>query len=208
MVFIFLIANRLHAENIALRNERAALRVGTATGDAQVRPSVRDVAAQLLAAHKAVNPRMQNMVPIIAKYLGAQFADPSIFEPTSIDGLRANALIPLMELRLLATDYAEQAQGLQQTSDYYNITLHFDHALTYPMDLTSLKLFMAVVMETHPSALPATTFVIACNLLTTAWLNTVLCADETELPNTLPALAQLTSDFVQRFAPHDYSGNE
>jgi hypothetical protein len=65
--------------------------------------------------------------------------------------------------------------------------------------------FMDYVMGLPPLEVPDTTFLLACDVLTTAWMRCLFSSDAQALKTEYSSIELLTLDFVARFIPAELS---
>ncbi len=223
MVFIFIMANTMQVELNKFRPDpdmrvpdiRAPeMRVPDssslpAQGDVHVlRSTVRDVAAQFLHAYKSTHPSMKNLNAAIAKYVQRTFPDDSVFGPASISARRANVLTQLAELMIIAreqlqqnTESAKAGKVESLDADISRLTAKFDASLKFELDETGMIAFMDYVMGQPPLELADSTFVLACDVLATAWLRCLLSDGASVFAQEYANIDFVTKEFLARFMP-------
>jgi hypothetical protein len=221
MIFVFLIANHWHRRNTFMQNEAERLRIDLLALRQEVenlkqkqsinqqetmQDSVRDVAGQLLAAYKSTHPNIQNMNVTIAKYVERNFPDESIFHPASISVRRARAATQLVELVAIAKDQLQRNECLGNLqADVARLTAKFNASLKFELDEVGMVAFMDYVMGLPPLEVPDTTFLLACDVLTTAWMRCLFSSDTQALKAEYSVIELLTREFLARFIPTELS---
>lgn len=214
MLFVFFMANHWHnkqleakAENTSLRRELDALKRNQLFGQHETgQVSVRDVATQLVDSYKRTHPSMQNLNTVIAKYVERNFPDESTFNPSSISARRAKAATQLAELIFIAKDQlSRNAQSGNTHDDIARLTAKFDESLQFRLDETGMIAFMDYVMGQPPLEVSDTTFLLACDVLTTGWMRCLLSVDAASFQEEYSRLELMTREFVARFMPWDES---
>lgn len=231
MIFVFFIANHWHKRNAAMQLEVEALRadaealrrkveiLSRAQSESQSQPqpqsqsqsisksesvpeNVRDVANQLVSSYKNTHPNMKNLNLTMAKYVERIFPDDSMFNRTSISARRIQAGTELTELILIAKDQLRCNEAANNT--YFDLSLltgKFDASLKFELDEIGMIAFMDYVMGLPPLEVPDTTFLLACDVLTTAWMRCLFSSDIEMFKAEYSSIDLLTQEFVDRFIP-------
>jgi hypothetical protein len=220
MVFIFVMANTMQIELTKIGCGHAAppdIYSSAPTQDMShdqnlLRSTVRDVATQFAHAYKTTHPSMQNLNAVVAKYIQRSFPDERVFGPNSISGRRAHALTQLAELMMIAKDQLQQNAVLAQAGNAANLdvdmarlTAKFDASLKFNLDEIGMIAFMDYVMGQPPLELADSTFVLACDVLTTAWLRCLLSSSTRMFEEEYASIDFVTREFLTRFMPVDRS---
>jgi hypothetical protein len=213
MVFIFFMADYLQRHLTQLRTTIATLQNRVAQLDANrelgatdtaLRTTPRDVAKMMLDNYKATHPSMQNLSPVLAVYMQRNFPEDGTFGPTTISARKAKAVRQLAELVFLAKEVQQShAQLGHLFDDFDRLTFNFDESLRFDLDNAGLTAFMGYVSGFARMGLPDTTFVLACDVLTTAWLRVLLTEGMENYLDHFPELEQLTLSFVKDHMPYD-----
>jgi hypothetical protein len=222
MVFIFIMANTMQLELNKFRSvpeiHAPNLRVSDSSilpdqGNADVlRSTVRDVATQFLHAYKNTHPSMKNLNVAVAKYVQRTFPDDRVFGATSISARRTCVLTQLAELMVIAREQLQQnaeliqaGKGLNLDVDISRLTEKFDASLKFELDETGMIAFMDYVMGQPPLELADSTFVLACDVLITAWLRCLFSNGSEVFAQEYASVDFVTKDFLARFMPNNDS---
>jgi hypothetical protein len=212
MVFIFVMANTMQIELTKTGCGYLAPTQDISLDQNLLRSTVRDVATQFAHAYKTTHPSMQNLNAVVAKYIQRSFPDARVFGPNSISGRRAHALTQLAELMVIAQDQLQQNAVLAQAGNVANLdadiarlTAKFDASLKFNLDEIGMIAFMDYVMGQPPLELADSTFVLACDVLTTAWLRCLLSGSTRMFEEEYASIDFVTREFLARFMPDDLS---
>jgi hypothetical protein len=210
MVFIFVMANTMQIELTKTGCGYLAPTQDISADENLLRSTVRDVATQFTHAYKTTHPSMQNLNAVVAKYIQRSFPDARVFGPNSISGRRAHVLTQLAELMMIAKDQLQQNAVLAQAGNVANLdadiarlTTKFDASLKFNLDEIGMIAFMDYVMGQPPLELADSTFVLACDVLTTAWLRCLLSSSTRMFEEEYASIDFVTREFLTRFMPHD-----
>lgn len=210
MVFIFVMANTMQIELTKTGCGYLAPTQDISADENLLRSTVRDVATQFTHAYKTTHPSMQNLNAVVAKYIQRSFPDARVFGPNSISGRRAHVLTQLAELMMIAKDQLQQNAVLAQAGNVANLdadisrlTAKFDASLKFNLDEIGMIAFMDYVMGQPPLELADSTFVLACDVLTTAWLRCLLSSSTRMFEEEYASIDFVTREFLTRFMPHD-----
>lgn len=210
MVFIFVMANTMQIELTKTGCGYLAPTQDLSADGNLLRSTVRDVATQFTHAYKTTHPSMQNLNAVVAKYIQRSFPDARVFGPNSISGRRAHVLTQLAELMMIAKDQLQQNAVLAQAGNVANLdadiarlTTKFDASLKFNLDEIGMIAFMDYVMGQPPLELADSTFVLACDVLTTAWLRCLLSSSTRMFEEEYASIDFVTREFLTRFMPHD-----